>query len=255
MRVRDRHPHALPVPASRFQVTSHRRFLLRWCFLFYGDVVLSSSDRPKETEENKIQCWPDEGSPRKPASLVEMEAESLLFKQQNLLVSCSRRLPKQNKKSKNNPMLTRRPLRTRSACPTPNSKWNSERWMTWTTTARSTRWPSSRRRRAAPPPALPPPVVVVARTRRPPIRRRRPQPTNQVTVEEEDRRLRAVERDRFRCRQTRSRRRRRRRGRPAASTTPNWSRTSCRASSACTAAAAGGSTSCATASAPNSTTR
>lgn len=44
--------------------------------------------RAKETEENKINCWAVEGSPKKPSSLLEIEAESLMMQQQqNLLES------------------------------------------------------------------------------------------------------------------------------------------------------------------------
>ncbi|EFX71320.1 hypothetical protein DAPPUDRAFT_308922 [Daphnia pulex] len=44
--------------------------------------------RAKESEENKINCWAVEGSPKKPSSLLDMEAESLMLQQQqNLLDS------------------------------------------------------------------------------------------------------------------------------------------------------------------------
>jgi hypothetical protein len=43
--------------------------------------------RAKESEENKINCWAIEGSPKKPSSLLDIEAESLMLQQQqNLLV-------------------------------------------------------------------------------------------------------------------------------------------------------------------------
>ena len=42
--------------------------------------------RAKESEENRIQCWPEESSPTKPGALLDIERESLLLRQQNLLV-------------------------------------------------------------------------------------------------------------------------------------------------------------------------
>jgi hypothetical protein len=45
------------------------------------------SYRAKESEENKINCWAVEGSPKKPSSLLDIENESLMLQQQqNLLV-------------------------------------------------------------------------------------------------------------------------------------------------------------------------
>jgi hypothetical protein len=46
----------------------------------------SLSSRAKESDENPIQCWPEEGAPKKPKALVELETESMMLKQQNLLV-------------------------------------------------------------------------------------------------------------------------------------------------------------------------
>jgi len=46
--------------------------------------------RAKESEENKINCWAVDGAPKKPSSLVDIEAESVMLQQQqNLLVSVS----------------------------------------------------------------------------------------------------------------------------------------------------------------------
>ena len=54
-------------------------FINYFCLIFF---------RAKESEENKINCWPVEGAPKKPSSLVDIEAESVMLQQQqNLLDS------------------------------------------------------------------------------------------------------------------------------------------------------------------------
>ena len=43
--------------------------------------------RAKESGENKIKCWPEEGAPHKPKALTDLESESIVLRQQRLLVS------------------------------------------------------------------------------------------------------------------------------------------------------------------------
>lgn len=55
--------------------------------ILYSLLTIHLLYRAKESEENKINCWAVEGSPKKPSSLLDIETESLMLQQQqNLLV-------------------------------------------------------------------------------------------------------------------------------------------------------------------------
>lgn len=49
-------------------------------------IKIEFVSRPKESGENQIHCLPLEGSPKKPRSLLQMEAESLKLRHQRILV-------------------------------------------------------------------------------------------------------------------------------------------------------------------------
>ncbi len=77
-------PHLCQHPDYRYVSDTWNPLLL---YLFQHFNLINFLTRAKESEENKINCWAVEGSPKKPSSLLDIEAESLMLQQQqNLLV-------------------------------------------------------------------------------------------------------------------------------------------------------------------------